>query len=125
VGYESSLLSPGPTRMLREQQPVVPPHVDYSLTDRGRELSALLLPLMNWIIAYARPQPATAPPLTRPHSRSWWPAGAKPIRGLLSPVHTTVEDHATDQPEIRQIARSEVPSGELHPSFICLTFIYL
>ena len=48
--------------VLREQQPVVPPHVDYSLTDRGRELSALLLPLMNWIVAYAPPQPAAAPP---------------------------------------------------------------
>jgi DNA-binding HxlR family transcriptional regulator len=44
--------------VLREQRPVVPPHVDYSLTDRGRELSALLLPLMNWIITNAPPQPA-------------------------------------------------------------------
>lgn len=43
--------------VLREQRPVIPPHVDYSLTDRGRELSALLLPLMNWIIAYAPQQP--------------------------------------------------------------------
>src|SRR3984957_12111447 len=47
--------------VLREQRPVVPPHVDYSLTDRGRELSALLLPLMNWIIAPPPPQPTTAP----------------------------------------------------------------
>ena len=37
--------------VLREQRPVVPPHVDYSLTSRGRELSALLLPLMEWVIA--------------------------------------------------------------------------
>jgi DNA-binding HxlR family transcriptional regulator len=44
--------------VLREQRPVVPPHVDYSLTDHGRELSALLLPMMNWIIGYAPPQPA-------------------------------------------------------------------
>jgi DNA-binding HxlR family transcriptional regulator len=35
--------------VLREQRPVVPPHVDYSLTDRGRELSALLLPLVEWV----------------------------------------------------------------------------
>jgi DNA-binding HxlR family transcriptional regulator len=49
--------------VLREQRPVVPPHVDYSLTDRGRELSALLLPLMNWIIATAPPQPIPARPL--------------------------------------------------------------
>jgi DNA-binding HxlR family transcriptional regulator len=47
--------------VLREQRPVVPPHVDYSLTDRGRELSALLLPLMNWIVDYAPPQPAATP----------------------------------------------------------------
>ena len=49
--------------VLREQRPVVPPHVDYSLTDRGRELSALLLPLMEWITATAppQPQPAAAP----------------------------------------------------------------
>jgi DNA-binding HxlR family transcriptional regulator len=37
--------------VLREQRPVIPPHVDYSLTGRGRELSVLLLPLMDWIIA--------------------------------------------------------------------------
>ena len=46
--------------VLREQRPVVPPHVDYSLTDRGRELAALLLPLMEWIIAIAPPQPTAA-----------------------------------------------------------------
>jgi DNA-binding HxlR family transcriptional regulator len=37
--------------VLREQRPVIPPHVDYSLTDRGRELAVLLLPLMEWVIA--------------------------------------------------------------------------
>src|SRR5690242_2525734 len=37
--------------VLREQRPVIPPHVDYSLTDRGRELAILLLPLMEWVIA--------------------------------------------------------------------------
>jgi DNA-binding HxlR family transcriptional regulator len=47
--------------VLREQRPVVPPHVDYSLTDRGRELSALLLPLMDWIITNAPPQPENGP----------------------------------------------------------------
>lgn len=35
-------------------------------------------------------------------------------RSLL-PLHTTVEDHAGSQPEIRQNSRSEVPSDELHP----------
>ena len=44
--------------VLREQRPVVPPHVDYSLTERGRELSALLLPLMDWVVAVAPPHPA-------------------------------------------------------------------
>jgi DNA-binding HxlR family transcriptional regulator len=37
--------------VLREQRPVIPPHVDYSLTDHGRELAVLLLPLMEWVIA--------------------------------------------------------------------------
>jgi DNA-binding HxlR family transcriptional regulator len=37
----------------REARPVIPPHVDYSLTSRGRELTALLLPLMEWIVENA------------------------------------------------------------------------
>lgn len=32
----------------REAQPVIPPRVDYSLTERGYELSALLVPLVAW-----------------------------------------------------------------------------
>lgn len=28
----------------RDAQPVIPPRVDYSLTERGRELTALLIP---------------------------------------------------------------------------------
>jgi DNA-binding HxlR family transcriptional regulator len=32
----------------RTAQPVIPPRVDYSLTERGYELSALLLPLVAW-----------------------------------------------------------------------------
>src|SRR6201996_497818 len=39
--------------VLREQRPVIPPHVDYSLTSRGRELTALLLPLVEWAIENA------------------------------------------------------------------------
>ena len=35
--------------VLRVAQPTIPPRVDYSLTERGRELSARLLPLMAWI----------------------------------------------------------------------------
>ncbi|HSV39405.1 MAG TPA: helix-turn-helix domain-containing protein [Nocardioidaceae bacterium] len=34
----------------RIAHPVVPPHVEYSLTARGSELAALLNPLMSWII---------------------------------------------------------------------------
>jgi DNA-binding HxlR family transcriptional regulator len=32
----------------RDAQPVIPPRVDYSLTERGYELSALLVPLVAW-----------------------------------------------------------------------------
>ncbi|MGF9649363.1 helix-turn-helix domain-containing protein [Pseudarthrobacter oxydans] len=32
----------------RRAQPVIPPRVDYSLTGRGYELSALLVPLVAW-----------------------------------------------------------------------------
>ena len=37
----------------RDAQPVIPPRVDYSLTPRGRELAALLLPLVAWTVANA------------------------------------------------------------------------
>jgi DNA-binding HxlR family transcriptional regulator len=37
----------------REARPVIPPHVDYSLTPRGDELVALLHPLLRWITANA------------------------------------------------------------------------
>ena len=37
----------------REPQPVIPPRVDYSLTDRGEELAALLVPLVGWVAAHA------------------------------------------------------------------------
>ncbi|WP_344340823.1 helix-turn-helix domain-containing protein [Agrococcus versicolor] len=33
----------------RESLPTVPPHVDYRLTDRGRELVERMLPLLAWI----------------------------------------------------------------------------
>src|ERR1700734_1162369 len=35
----------------RESYPVVPPRFDYTLTDRGRELTSLLLPLVDWATA--------------------------------------------------------------------------
>ena len=34
--------------VLRKARPVIPPHVDYGLTDRGYELTALLVPLVTW-----------------------------------------------------------------------------
>ena len=33
----------------RDARPVVPPHVEYSLTERGRGLADRLVPLMDWI----------------------------------------------------------------------------
>ncbi len=32
----------------RQSQPVIPPRVDYSLTDSGQEVAALLVPLATW-----------------------------------------------------------------------------
>ena len=37
----------------RQAHPVIPPRVDYSLTDRGRELTTLLLPLVQWAFDHA------------------------------------------------------------------------
>ncbi|MGJ4844166.1 MULTISPECIES: winged helix-turn-helix transcriptional regulator [unclassified Leifsonia] len=39
--------------VLRTAQPTIPPRVDYSLTQRGRDLTEHLLPLMSWIAANA------------------------------------------------------------------------
>ncbi len=36
--------------MLREAQATIPPRVDYTLTERGQEIAARLLPLMDWIV---------------------------------------------------------------------------
>jgi DNA-binding HxlR family transcriptional regulator len=37
----------------RDAQPVIPPRVDYSLTDRGEALATLLLPLVTWAAEHA------------------------------------------------------------------------
>ena len=37
----------------RHARPVIPPHVEYSLTPRGRDLTERLVPLMDWIAANA------------------------------------------------------------------------
>lgn len=39
--------------ILRVARPVVPPHVEYSLTTRGDEVASLLHPLMAWIVTNA------------------------------------------------------------------------
>ncbi len=35
--------------VLRTSLPTVPPHVEYRLTDRGRDLMERMLPLLEWI----------------------------------------------------------------------------
>ncbi|WP_377645643.1 winged helix-turn-helix transcriptional regulator [Oryzobacter terrae] len=37
----------------RDAQPVIPPRVDYSLTERGVELVTHLLPLFGWVVEHA------------------------------------------------------------------------
>lgn len=37
----------------RDARPVVPPYVEYSLTPRGEDLLAVLLPLMRWVADHA------------------------------------------------------------------------
>jgi DNA-binding HxlR family transcriptional regulator len=37
----------------RSAQPSIPPRVDYSLTDRGREIAELLISLLGWIVEHA------------------------------------------------------------------------
>lgn len=46
----------------REQHPVVPPRVDYSLTPLGEELAALLLPLLGWVFDNAQITQSASPP---------------------------------------------------------------
>ena len=35
--------------MHRDQQPVMPPRVDYSLTPLGEELAEVMVPLLRWV----------------------------------------------------------------------------
>ena len=37
----------------RHARPVVPPHVEYSLTPAGEQLAGHLVPLMQWVAAHA------------------------------------------------------------------------
>lgn len=45
----------------REARPVVPPYVEYSLTNRGRELAELFVPVMAWIVDNAETITAERP----------------------------------------------------------------
>ena len=38
--------------LVRDAKPVVPPYVEYGLTASGEEVTALLLPLLDWTEAY-------------------------------------------------------------------------
>jgi len=42
----------------RDAHPVIPPHVDYSLTDPGKELVDLMMPLMQWVERHGLEQPS-------------------------------------------------------------------
>lgn len=43
--------------VLREQQPVMPPRVDYSLTPSGVELATLVRPLLAWLVDHVSDAP--------------------------------------------------------------------
>ena len=45
--------------MHRDARPVVPPHVEYSLTEPGEQLAAHLVPLMSWIAGHAGDRPTS------------------------------------------------------------------
>jgi len=36
----------------RKAMPVIPPHVEYSLTDSGQELSPVITEMVNWALKY-------------------------------------------------------------------------
>ena len=41
--------------IMRDVKPVVPPHVEYSLTDKGKSLGVLLNEMAVWGLAHGRP----------------------------------------------------------------------
>jgi DNA-binding HxlR family transcriptional regulator len=46
----------------RDARPVVPPYVEYSLTDSGQELSSHLIPLVQWVAIHALKSPDVETP---------------------------------------------------------------
>jgi DNA-binding HxlR family transcriptional regulator len=51
----------------REARPVIPPHVDYRLTELGEELTRHLVPLLQWIGQHAE-QITARPSASQSHS---------------------------------------------------------
>lgn len=45
----------------REAKPVIPPHVEYRLTEQGRELVELIMPLMYWVAGHTGTAPLRLP----------------------------------------------------------------
>ncbi|NKY99550.1 winged helix-turn-helix transcriptional regulator [Nocardiopsis alborubida] len=56
--------------VLRDARPVVPPYVEYRLTEDGREVTDLLLPMVEWVQDHVGdgpgPSPAEGPAEPRP-----------------------------------------------------------
>jgi len=50
----------------RDARPVVPPHVEYSLTEEGVDLATRLVPLMDWIADHAGDIVARTTPVDAP-----------------------------------------------------------
>ncbi len=49
----------------RNAKPVVPPHVEYTLTPAGKELGRVLNPLMVWIVGHAESASENWEPLSQ------------------------------------------------------------
>ena len=68
----------------RDARPVVPPHVEYSLTDRGAGLAERMVPLMAWVADHApaivSDASAAAEAATATAAAAAAPAAATPVR---------------------------------------------
>jgi len=68
----------------RDARPVVPPHVEYSLTDRGAGLAERMVPLMAWVADHApaivSDASAAAEAATAAAATAAAPAAATPVR---------------------------------------------
>jgi len=71
----------------REAHPVIPPHVDYSLTPLGRDLVARLIPLLTWIGAHADEIVSGKAAVRRPRTQAR--GGRGPVDVHSGPVGAT------------------------------------